>query len=436
MESSQEIRINLSCDGLIQAVKEEFLKIVEHRTNPTISLSDALMSAFAMFSLKNASLLEFETEKTKNQNLKNIYKINQIPSDTQMREIIDGIETKKLRKAFKLLFSFLQRGKVLESYRVLNDYYILSGDGTGFFSSKTIHCECCLKKNKSDGTHYHHMIYSACIVHPDKKEVFPIMPEPITNQDGNTKNDCELNASKRFVEDFRREHPHLKVIFVEDSLFSNAPHIELLKSKNISFIIGAQETNHKYLYKQLDELVKSGDTKQIHIEKDGAYHYFSFANGLSLNESSDTKVNILEYKQIDKEEEMNPFSWVTDIEITEKNAYELMKIARARWKIENETFNTLKNQGYHLEHNFGHGKKNLSNNFAILMMLVFLVDQIQQASCQLFRKALGTFHAKKYFWQQVRSLFNTFEFNSMEELLRAIAFGFKAQIVLLDKNSS
>jgi hypothetical protein len=432
MESQKELtaRVNLSADGLFSTIRNVFLKIPEHRIEPTFSLVDSLMSAYAMFSLKSPSLLEFEREKALNKNLKSIYKIENIPSDTQMREIIDGVETIHFRRIFKILFSYLQRGKVLESYKVLGDYYVLSGDGTCFFSSETIHCEHCLTKTKSNGTIYQHMIYGACLVHPYKKEVFPFMPEFITNRDGSNKNDCELNSSKRFIEDFRREHPHLKVIFVEDSLFSNAPHIELLKNKNISFIIGAKESNHKYLYRQFDDLQKSGNTQQYHIEKEGYSHYFSFTNGLKLNNSSDTKINVLEYKQVDKKDHMIAFSWVTDIEITNENVYELMRIGRSRWKIENETFNTLKNQGYHFEHNFGHGKNNLSNNFAVLMMLAFLVDQIQLASCSLFKKALETFHAKRLFWQKIRNLFEIFEFESMELLFQAIAYGFKAKIVI------
>jgi hypothetical protein len=72
--------------------------------------------------------------------------------------------------------------------------------------------------------------------------------------------------------------------------------------------------------------------------------------------------------------------------------YELERAGWTRWKIENETFNTLKNQGYNLEHNYGHGNKNLCSVFGILMMLAFLVDQIQQACCKLFQAAL----IKKY----------------------------------------
>ena len=98
------------------------------------------------------------------------------------------------------------------------------------------------------------------------------------------------------------------------------------------------------------------------------------------------------------------FAWVTDIEITDDNVFELMRGARARWKIENETFNTLKNQGYHFEHNFGHGNKNLSNVFANMMLLAFLIDQVQELCCPVFQKAI-TFHLrKKYLWEGVKSL--------------------------------
>lgn len=436
-EKELQPRFNLSADGLIRIIQQEFTKIDDPREDYEIPLKDALMSAYAAFALKYPSLLQFEKDKVKNKNLKSIFGINIIPSDTRMREIVDLIETKCFRKIFKILFAQLQRGKVLESYRVLGDYYIISGDGTGFFSSEHIHCECCLVKNKKSRTLYQHMMYGACIVHPNKKEVFPLMIEPISNRDGKTKNDCERNAAKRFIEDFRREHPHLKAIFTEDSLFSNAPHIELLKEKNISFIIGAKEKDHKYLFEQFDSLQKSGGTTVMTVEEDEFSHYFCFANNLVLNNSSDMRVNILEYKEVDKKGKLTTYCWVTDIEITRENVYEIMKIGRARWKIENETFNTLKNQSYHFEHNFGHGKKNLSNNFATLMMLAFFVDQIQQASCALFRKALGMFHARIVFWNKIKSLFEIFEFESMAMVYKALAYGYKANInVFVNRNTS
>ena len=61
-------------------------------------------------------------------------------------------------------------------------------------------------------------------------------------------------------------------------------------------------------------------------------------------------------------------------ESAKQNVAAIMRAGRASWKVENETFNTLKNQGYHFEHNFGHGEKHLATVFANLMMLAFLID--------------------------------------------------------------
>lgn len=113
-----------------------------------------------------------------------------------------------------------------------------------------------------------------------------------------------------------------------------------------------------------------------------------------------------------------------------------MRGGRARWKIENETFNTLKNQGYHFEHNFGHGYKNLSVVFALLMMLAFAVDQTQQLASQLFQAALQAVHSKGRLWERIRSLFGELPFASMNDILRAIAFGFHIQGVVVIHDTS
>ena len=154
-----------------------------------------------------------------------------------------------LRKPFTQLLSALQRGKGLEGFATLNGHYLLSIDGTGFFSSSKVHCEHCCEKHHRDGriTYYHQML-SAVLVNPDEREVFPLAPEPILKQDGNSKNGCERNAAKRLLEQIRREHPHMKFIVVEDDLASNAPHIRLLENLNLRYILGAKETDHTFLF--------------------------------------------------------------------------------------------------------------------------------------------------------------------------------------------
>ena len=92
-------------------------------------------------------------------------------------------------------------------------------------------------------------------------------------------------------------------------------------------------------------------------------------------------------KKVERSRIVQNFSWITDFALTTDIVEKIMRGGRARWKIEIETFNTLKNQGYHFEHNYGHGKKNLSVVLAMVMMLTFLVDQTQQLCCPLFQTA-------------------------------------------------
>ena len=132
--------------------------------------------------------------------------------------------------------------------------------------------------------------------------------------------------------------------------------------------------------------------------------------------------NVLEYWEI-KGDVTRHFCWVTDFTITTDNAYQIMRGGRARWKIENETFNTLKNQGYNLEHNYGLGNKHLSMVFVSLMMLAFLVDQTQQMSCSLFRSVWKKTATKRELWETIRSAFRLFMVESMEMLYRRILAG-------------
>lgn len=248
----------------------------------------------------------------------------------------------------------------------------------------------------------------------------------ITKNDGARKNDCERNAAKRFFKGFRREHPHLKVIVVEDALSSNGPNIKELKNHKLRFILGAKPKDHKALFAELSRAADACRTSEITlidpVDK-RAGHHFKYLNGVALNQSHpDLLVNVLEYCQVDKNGKVTEFSWVTDIEITDDNVYQLMRAGRARWEIENETFNTLKNHGYNLGHNYGLGKKNLSGIFTILMMLAFLVGQAQQLSCWLFQAAMVKGRKKRTLWELIRSTMLLFEVDSMEMVLRIIVF--------------
>jgi hypothetical protein len=432
-------RKHLSADALFRLVRNGFANILADRTEERgISLTETLMSAFAMFSLKAPSLLAFNKERLEG-NLQTIYSIEHAPCDTYMRERLDPVSPESLRPVFQGVFRQLQRGKALEPMMFLNGAYVLALDGTGYFSSQTMHCQSCLHKVHRNGsiTYYHQML-GAAIIHPDFRAVMPFMPEPIVQQDGTAKNDGERNAAKRFLVKLRQDHPHLNFIVTEDSLSSNAPHIETLHDHGCHSILGVKEGDHASLFTQVQAAEKVG--RMTHDERHdraaGVVHRFRFVNDVPLNASrSDVRVNYMEYWEIGKDT-VQHFSWVTNVRVSTRNVYQLMRGGRARWKIENETFNTLKNQGYHFEHNYGHGEQNLSVVFAMLMMLAFLVDQTQQLCCALFRAVWAKLGSKRLVWERMRALFYGYHLESMRELLEALFYGYKRHRPLVSTDTS
>jgi hypothetical protein len=409
------VRKHLSADGLIKIVQHslhrETFKVIK---NSEYSWQDCIMSGLAIFGFKMPSLLQFEKDKATEpfirRNLRTLYGIDKAPSDTCMRERLDTIDPKQLRRAFKKIFAYLQRGKGLESYRTLDGHYIISLDGTGQYSSEKVHCECCCEKHHRNGRiEYYHQMLGAVLVHPDHREVIPLAPEPIVKGDGATKNDCERNAAKRLLSDLRREHPHLKVLIVEDGLASNFPHLSLLDSLNMQYIIGVKQGDHAYLFDWIRDL-----KPVIHQQTDelGTQHEFHVYTNVPLNDANhDYRVNVVEYWETKKDGRKQYFSWVTKLAVAPDNVYHVMRAGRSRWKIENETFNTLKNQGYNFQHNYGHGYKNLCSVMTMLMMLAFLIDQVQQLCCNVYQKARKHAGRLSTLFERLRSLigFGVFE---------------------------
>jgi hypothetical protein len=434
-----KVRKHLSADALLGLLRSGFADIADHRPGkPDISLTDALMSAFALFSLKLPSLLAFDKERTEG-NLHRVYGIARVPCDTAMRAILDPVEPECLRPLFKRVFGALQRGKALEGLVFVEDHYLLALDGTGYFSSQQIHCKSCLETHHRNGTvTYRHQMLGAALVHPDRREVIPLMPEPIIKQDGTDKNDCERNAAKRLITKLRQDHPHLKLIVTEDSLSSNAPHIEVLQDHHLHYILGVKEGDHAYLFEHVEAAERAG--RVTYYDRDdpetGLRHRFRFVSDVPLNAAhADLRVNFLECWEWNQDK-VQHFSWVTDLRVNKGTVYQLMRGGRARWRIENETFNTLKNQGYHFEHNFGHGYQHLSVVFAVLMMLAFFVDQVQQLCCPLFQAAWAKWGSKRLLWEKMRALFYDYALESMQHLFEALFYGLKKSAPALDFDPS
>jgi len=429
----KKLQEKVTFDALMQTLSAEFAKITDRRrANASYTLTDFLCSAFAMFSLKSPSLLAFEEQtKVEKRNLHSIYHIGAIPSDTQMREVLDPIDPAPLRKLFATLFATLETTGVIKEYHFWRDFVVVTVDGVEHFSSSKIHCAHCTTRTLRDGTRsYHHAGLGSVLVNPAHEEVFPLDFEPILKEDGARKNDCERNAAKRLCASLHEQYPDLKIILVEDALYANAPHIRQITGYGWRFILNVKPDSHASLEKQFAGRRASGQVQEWRFTDDqGVQHYFAWTKDLCLCESAiDVKVNYLLYEQTDKKGRTTRWTWITNLPLTQRTVEPVMRAGRARWKIENETFNTLKNQGYHFEHNYGHGEKNLATVLALLMFLAFAVDQMIQRCWQVFRKVRAGLRTKAKLWDSLRGLFTVKFFRTMDALYRHMAELYEIQL--------
>jgi len=387
-------------------------------------LHDVLMSGFAMMFFQDPSVLAFQKrlqEKAQANNLSTIFGINAIPKDSQLRDVTDLVPTETFSGIFPAFINHLQRGRQLSQYRVLDKYYLVPLDGSEYFSSDKICCPHCLKTEPTKAPiRYHHQILQAVIVHPNLRQVIPLFPEPIQNSDGYTKQDCETNAGKRILGKIRKAHPKLPIIITADDLYSKQPFVDALKENAMSYILAAKPSDHKILFEWVDEITSMGGAQHIELtDKKGKHHKYHWVNDVPLNGSRNAdQVNFFQYWIIDKNGKTTYHnSWVSDLVVSKDNVQDMVKAGRARWKIENDTFNTLKNQGYHIEHNYGHGNKYLSMNFFVLNLLAFFVHQILELCDRSYQQCRTKFSSRKEYWNQLRCTFRIILFRDFYHLL-------------------
>ncbi len=433
------IKKHLSFDSLRESFSEHLLNIPDHRQSAscTHSLHDAVMSGFACMFFQDPSLSQFQrrlNETENKDNLRTLFNVQTIPKDTQLRDIIDNVDSEFLRPVYNDYFEKLRRGKYLEPYQILPGQYLCAIDGVYHHSSDNIHCDQCLTKKHKNGTvTYHHGVLQGAFMHPEKRQIIPVMPEPIANADGYQKQDCEINAAKRFIKQLKTDHPRLGIIVTGDGLFSKAPMIEQVMAEKLHFLFVAKPGDHQYM---MDWIAAFDSLPQVvSADLKGRHHKYTYVNQIPLSAQDDAPlVNYIHYELVNEAGKVTyRNSWVTDIEVSDENVIHLAKGGRCRWKIENECFNTLKNQGYSLEHNFGHGKQNLSHNMYLLTLLAFFFHQIFELSDPAYQLCRRSLVSKKLLWETFRVLIRYFIFDSWNDLMLKLMSG-RGGIPYLVKN--
>ena len=411
---------DLGKPALIETLRTSFREIEDPEQGGRIPLDDHLMAAFAMFFLKEPGLLNFN-EASRNRtlcdNLWTLFGIDDVPVDSEMRKRLDTLDPAVLRPAFRQLFDRVQRGGILEKYAVLDGHYLLSIARANTFSSRFILCSHCDVTNHRDDESqtFSHSLLAGMICHPARKEAFPLVAEPITKDfDDLSRSDSERRASARLIAGFRKHYPHLKTVIVQDGQVSNGSHIADLKARDLRFILSAGAGDLRQLRARLDD---SASTRSVrHVDNDGTVHDFRYLNDTPINTAhAGILVNVVEYREpvttstrvarhrrkpVDSthniQVKQKRFTWVTDLPVTDHNLMEIMDAGRSRWHIEKETLNTMKIEEYCFDHNDGHGHEHLTTVLSMLMLIAFLTDQIEAASCSLYAAALKRHERRMY----------------------------------------
>ncbi len=398
--------------------------------NSFYTMADIALSAFAVFFTQCPSFLSFQQNMEKahgHNNARSLFGVQRVPSDNHIRQMLDPIEASELFGLFDDLHQAFNETGLPEAMRAVKNTRLIALDATWYFSSQSENVQCqncsCLRQAEGQITHYHSAI-TPVIVSPSHSQVVPLRPEFIRPQDGQVKQDCEINAAKRWLAVHAERYATGNDTLLGDDLYAHQPFCRQVLLHNFHFLFTCKPSSHAHLSGWVEALEPGRDLRNLKLRVKGKgnrweHHHYRWANQAPLTDSADAlKVNWCELTITDGAgKRLYRNSFITDWEVTADNVSGLVAAGRARWKIENENNNTLKTKGYHLEHNFGHGKKHLSSLLLTLNLLAFGLHtllEVADPSYRLIRTAIG---ARRKFFQHLEAVTAYWYFQNWERLM-------------------
>ena len=423
---------------LLGYLEEAIESFPDRRTgnNCLYTIRDTALSAFSVFHTQFPSFLSHQQmmqEDRGTNNAKTLYGISKIPTDTCIRILLDPVAPEYCFPVFTDVHTLLEKtGKLKQEYRTVQDTYLLALDGTWFHSSETIHCDGCSVKEHRDGKRtYYHSAITPVFVRAGNNRVIAAEPEFIRPQDGEKKQDCEINAAKRWITGVGNKYASMGVTLLGDDLYARQPFCEDILKEGFHFLFTCKSSSHKYLYEWVEDAEPGVDIHEIIQKrwtgKERLYERYRFMNDVPIRDGDDAlRVNWCELEITDETGKVRKrFAFVTDPLITRHTVVELIAAGRSRWKIENEHNNTLKTKGYNLEHNFGHGNEHLANLLVTMNLLAFLfhtVLEIFDLRYAVLRKAVGR---RQTFFNDIRAITRYWRFEGWDDMMLFMLRGLK-----------
>ena len=419
----------LTLDHLLEKIGEVFDNQKDSRKQDRCKykLRDAGLGAFSVFLTQSPSFLSHQRTMAKRKgksNAEQVFALKRIPTDTHMRTLLDGISSDVLKDVYRYMMTSLVDTKKLDEFTVPykeTDYVLLAMDGTEYHRSSKIHCQqCCQRVSKTGKVSYHHSMIPPVMVHPARSEVLSLEPEMIRPQDGDAKQDCESKAMKRWLKESAPHYPLEKVMVLCDDLLCHQPQCEAVLERGWDFIFVCKPESHKTLYRHLQKADVHTFRRTRWNGRFREIHTYSFASDLPLKDADDAlRVQWCELHITHENtgETLYRNRFVTSLPITNDSVIDVVRYGRARWKTENENNNTLKRQGHHLEHNYGHGSNGLSALLVSLIILAFLCHTLFRIWDDRYQAIRDDFGSRKAFFDSLRSQLIFQLFASWSQLL-------------------
>ncbi len=436
----RERKAHLTFGDLVGDLRELMRRFPDKRTGRNIkySMEDVAAAAFSVFFTPSPSFLAHQTALTEtqgNSNAQTLFGMRMIPTDNHIRDMLDSVPPQQVFPMFERVFAALYERGQLQAFRAFDGQWLVALDGTQYHRSTSISCDRCTVTQHSNGQiDYAHSVVTPVMVAPGHNRVLPLEPELITPQDGHNKQDCENAAAKRWISQYAERYRELDVTLLGDDLYSRQPLCEHALAAGLNFIFVCKPSSHQTLYEWLDGLSTTPGVHTLTQErrkgKRRERDTYRFANALPIRDGDDAlEVNWCELTTTDPDGKIlycNAF--ISNHAIQAGNVAAIVQAGRARWKVENENNNTLKTQGYHLTHNFGHGQQHLSALLVTLNLLAFLLHTVldmMDAKYQLIRAKLPS---RKMFFQHIQALTCYLCFESFDALLDFMMRGLRIDV--------
>ncbi len=398
-------------------------------SNSRYDMADFGLSAFSLFFMQSPSFLSHQRTLARahgRSNCESLFSMSRIPTDNQIRAMLDPVVPDRLYPLFSSLLERLEAGGGLGPFRRLDGHLLVALDGTEYFCSRKISCPNCSQRKRNDGAvEYHHNMVTAALVAPGHARAIPLAPEFVVPQDGGEKQDCESRATRRWLVAHGPGLARLKPIYLGDDLYSRQPICEAVQAVGGNFLFVAKPGSHPTLHEWLDGIELPIHEERVKKGRGFQTHRYRWLADVPIRDGKDAlRVNWLNIEIVNKAGKVTyRNSFVTDIAVDRSNVAELAACGRARWKIENETFNVLKNNGYNLEHNFGHGKQNLSALLATMNLFAFACHGVCEILEAVWEKARGALGSRRRFFEHLRTITSYIVFPSWAALVRTLITG-------------